>query len=58
MVANRTLHGLDNIVAVIAVDQRQHSLGLMLSTALLLEQAFQETAGNLSPFTESLPQFL
>ena len=58
MVANRTLHGLDNIAAVIAVDERQHALSLMFSIALLLEQAFQELAGNLSEFTESLPQFL
>ena len=58
MVTNSALHGLDNIVAVIAVHQSQYTLGLMLATALLLQQTFQEAAGDFSQFAKPLPQFL
>lgn len=56
MVADRTFHGRQDIIAVIGSQQGQDSPRLVLAVPLFLQQSLQEAAGRFAEFSEPLAE--
>lgn len=58
MIAHRSLHRREDVLAVIGADQRQDALCLALAIALLFEQPLQKTQSDFPQFLKAPSQLL
>ena len=56
MVTDRTLHSRQDVIALIGLQQQENSACLAFAAALLFEQSFQKSAGDVAQFSEATTQ--